>query len=73
MAVTSEQFTLLEDRVDDVADKASKLEGSYEHLATKDDVTKTGLRIILWVSGFILTSFGIQVAILLNLLSRMPG
>ena len=56
MAVTAEQFTRLEDRVDDAANKASRLEGAYSQLATKSDISEIkgemkGIKIGLWIVG----------------------
>ena len=85
-----DRFLRTERRVDDLADRTGKLEGSFEYLATKEglsnlktdvmveiektktEIEKSSKRIIIWVAGFILTSFGIQVAVLLNILSRLP-
>ena len=40
MAVTTEQFTRLEDRVDEVSARANRLEGVYSQLATKADIAE---------------------------------
>ena len=40
MAATSEQFTRLEERVNDVTKEVSELKGAYDHLATEVDVEK---------------------------------
>lgn len=66
MAVTAEQFTRLEDRVNDVTDKANRMEGSYSQLATKSDISGVkgdirevkgeikGIKIGLWIVGAVL-------------------
>ena len=59
MAVTTEQFTRLEDRVDNVAAKISRLEGAYSQLATKSDIAELrgemkGIKIGLWIVGAVL-------------------
>ena len=59
MAVTTEQFTRLEDRVDDFAAKTNRLEGAYSQLATKSDIAELrgemkGIKIGLWVVGVVL-------------------
>ncbi len=59
MAVTAEQFTRLEDRVDDVAAKTNRLEGAYSQLATKSDIAELrgemkGIKIGLWIVGAVL-------------------
>ena len=40
MAAATEQFTRLEDRVNEVTKEASELKGAYDHLATEVDVEK---------------------------------
>ena len=59
MAVTAEQFTRLEDRVDDVTAKTNRLEGAYSQLATKSDIAELrgemkGIKIGLWIVGAML-------------------
>ncbi len=59
MAVTTEQFTRLEDRVDNVAAKTNRLEGAYSQLATKSDIAELrgemkGIKIGLWIVGAVL-------------------
>lgn len=59
MAVTTEQFTRLEDRVDNVASKTNRLEGAYSQLATKADIAELrgemkGIKIGLWIVGAVL-------------------
>ena len=59
MAVTTEQFTRLEDRVDEVAAKTNRLEGAYSQLATKSDIAELrgemkGIKIGLWIVGAVL-------------------
>ena len=51
MNVDAERMTRLETRVDNLSEKTSELRGTYEHLATKDDVTKATLKIVLWLIG----------------------
>ena len=45
MAVTTEQITRLEDRVNDLTKETSELRGVYSHLATKEDVAKVAAKI----------------------------
>ena len=40
MAVTTERFDRLEDRVNDVTEKTNELRGAYEHLARKEDIAE---------------------------------
>ena len=70
MAVTAEQFTRLEDRVENVAAKTNRLEGAYSQLATKSDIAELrgemrsdiaelrgemkGIKIGLWIVGAVL-------------------
>ena len=64
MSVTAEQYSRLEERVDEVTTKADNLQGSYKHLATKDDVSKAILKIVLWVVGIGIPAWiglGIQI------------
>ena len=69
MAVTSERFERLEDRVNSEAEKAAELRGSYEHLATKQDVTKA----VLWTVGVMVPAWiGIAVQIVLLLSNSNP-
>ena len=35
----------------DHGERPARLEGAYDHLATKDDVTKATLKILLWLVG----------------------
>ncbi len=51
MAADAERLTRVESRVDDLSEKTSELRGAYEHLATKDDVSKATLKIVLWLVG----------------------
>ena len=59
MAVTAEQFTRLEDRVENVAARTNRLEGAYSQLATKSDIAELrgemkGIKIGLWIVGAVL-------------------
>lgn len=40
MAADAQRLTRVESRVDDLSEKTSELRGAYEHLATKDDLSK---------------------------------
>lgn len=64
-------------RVEDKADKLTKdvnqLKGAYAHLATKDDVSRATLRIVLWLVGVGVTLAAIQVSILFQQSPRLPG
>ena len=51
MSVDADRMTRVETRVDDLSEKTSELRGEYAHLATKDDVTKATLKIVLWLVG----------------------
>ena len=43
MAVTTDQFTRIEDRVNDLAAKTNRMEGAYSQLATRSDISKDSL------------------------------
>ena len=45
MAVTTEQITRLEDRVNDLTKETSELRGVYSHLAAKENVAKVAAKI----------------------------
>ncbi len=76
MAVTSERFERLEDRVNDVTGKANELKGAYEHLATKEDIAKSENRIIRWIVGFaisILLAMIVQTSLLWQAILSFAG
>ena len=64
-------------RVEDLAEKltedVNQLKGAYQHLATKDYVSRATLRIVLWLVGVGVTLAAIQVSVLFQLLTRLPG
>lgn len=51
MADETERITRVENRVDTLTEQTSELRGAYEHLATKSDVDKATLKIVLWIVG----------------------
>lgn len=53
-------------------ERVSRLEGSYEHLATKADVVEASLSIIKWIIGVGVGIIAAQVAIWMHILSRLP-
>ncbi len=83
MAVTDEQFTRLEDRVNDSLRRTNTLEGAYKHLATREDVAdvKTELaksenRIVKWIVGLAVTIlFGmlVQTSLLWRAILSLSG
>ncbi len=76
MAVTSERFERLEDRVNDVTGKANELKGAYEHLATKEDIARSENRIIRWIVGFaisILLAMIVQTSLLWQAILSFAG
>ena len=76
MAVISERFERLEDRVNDVTGKTNELKGAYEHLATKEDIAKSENRIIRWIVGFaisILLAMIVQTSLLWQAILSFAG
>lgn len=49
MAAETERIGRLENRVDTLTEQTSELRGAYENLATKSDVDKATLKIVLWI------------------------
>lgn len=63
----------VEDRADKLTEDANQPKGACQHLATKDDVSGATLRIVLWLVGVGFTLAAIQVSVLFQLLTRLPG
>ena len=68
-----ERMGRVEDRADKLTEDANKPKGAFELLATKDDVSSATLRIVLWLVGVGVTLAAIQVSVLFQLLTRLPG
>ena len=68
-----ERIGRIEDRAEKLTEDVNQLKGAYEHLATKDDVSRATLRIVLWLVGVGVTLAAIQVSILFQLSTRLPG
>ena len=56
-----------------LTEDANQPKGAYEHLATKDDLSGAALRIVLWLAGVGVSLAAIQVSVLFQLLTRLPG
>jgi len=68
-----ERIGRVEDRADKPTQDANQLKGAYEHLATKDDVSRATLRIVLWLVGVGVTLVAFQISIMFQLSTRLPG
>ena len=68
-----ERIGRVEDRADKLTEDVNRLKGAYGHLATKDDVSSAALRIVLWLVAVGVTLAAIQVSVLFQLLTRLPG
>jgi hypothetical protein len=52
---------------------SENLQGAYEHLATKDDVSEATLKTVIWIVGVGITSLATLLSVLINILSRLPN
>ena len=68
-----ERIGRVEDRAEKLTEDVNQLKGAYEHLATKDDVSRATLRIVLWLVGVGVTLAAIQVSVFFQLSARLPG
>lgn len=68
-----ERIGRVEDRVEKLTEDVNQRKRAYEHLATRDDVSSAALRIVLWLVGVGVTLAAIQVSVLFQLLTRLPG
>lgn len=68
-----ERLGRVEDRADKPTQDANQPMGAYHHLATKDDVSRATLRIVLWLVGVGVTLAAIQVSILFQQSTRLPS
>ena len=50
--------------VEDVSNRVSRLEGAYDHLATKADLKDLELRLTVRLGGLMITGFAIVIAVL---------
>ena len=68
-----ERIGLVEVRVNKPTQDVNQLKGTKEHLATKDDVSRATLRIVLWLVGIGVTLVAFQISIMFQLSTRLPG
>lgn len=54
-------------------ERLAKLEGAYDHLATKDDVSKATLKTVIWIVGVGIASLATILSVQINILSRLPN
>ena len=50
--------------VEDVSNRVSRLEGAYDHLATKADLKDLELRLTVRLGGLMISGFAIVIAVL---------
>lgn len=70
MAADAERMARLETRVDDLTKETSELRGAYEHLATKEDVSKSTGTVLKWMFGAIALPIWIALAGVVGLFFR---
>ena len=73
MSEHGDRINRLENRVIDLTKSTSELQGAYQQLATKDDVSKATLKTVIWIVGVGITSLATLLSALINILSRLPN
>ncbi len=76
MAATTDhsgRFNQVESSVNDLNKSVGRLEGEYRHLATKNDVSKSSLRLVFWIVGVGITVLAIQIAAWSNIMSSIAA
>ncbi len=73
MSEHGDRINRLENRVDDLTRSTCELQGAYEHLATKDDVSRATLKTVIWIVGVGIASLATILSVQINILSRLPN
>ena len=63
----------LDERTNSLTSDVNQLKGAYSHLASRDDVSKAVLKLVLWIVGVGVASLATLLSVLLNILSRLPN